>query len=429
MEEGTVKPSHRLVGLFAALALTATACGIGSDGASSTERAELPSVTDWDAVVEQAKGQTVRWYLWGGSESINRFVDETYAPVLEDRYDITLERVPVADTVDAVNQVLAEAEAGTDPGVVDLIWINGENFASLQEAGLLLEDWAEELPNARFVDWTDPSLALDFGVDVDGDESPWSSAQFQFVYDTERTDESDLPHSYDELKDWACANPGRFTYIAPGPGGFQGTRFVKGALFELSGGAEQWAEFDEGQWERWSPELWRYLEELESCLWRDGTTYPKDENELHKLFANDEVDLTITQAIVGPGALIDEGLVPETSRAFTFDDNSIGDFNYVAIPANAPNPAAALVLANLILDPSMQALQLDPANGFGLGFGIDISKVDDDAQRKLLDDAADGRGEAAAPVEELAASRVSDGAAEYQDLVEEGWRREVVGGT
>ena len=41
----------------------------------------------------------------------------------------------------------------------------------------------------------------------------------------------------------ACAHPGRFTYIAPGPGGFIGTRFAKGALYEISGGAEQWSAF------------------------------------------------------------------------------------------------------------------------------------------------------------------------------------------
>jgi putative spermidine/putrescine transport system substrate-binding protein len=421
---------RRLIALVAVLTVVAAACSTGSspDG-SAADRQDVPEVSDWDAVVSQARGQTVRWYLWGGSDSINRFVDETYAPALEERYGITLERVPVADTVDAVNQVLAEKEAGKDRGAVDLIWINGENFKSLKDAGLLRTDWAEEIPNARYVDWDDPSLNLDFGVPVDGAESPWSSAQFQFVYDSARTTEGDLPRSYAQLKDWACANPGRFTYIAPGPGAFQGTRFAKGALFELSGGADQWATFDQARWDEWSPELWAYLNELKPCLWRSGTTYPKDENELHKLFANDEVDLTITQAAVGPGSLIDEGLVPKTSKAFTFDANSIGDFNYVAIPSNAPNPAAALVLANLILDPAMQALQLDPANGFGLGFGIDAATVTDEDDRKALDGAAASRGTAAALIDELAASRVSDGAAEYQDLVEQGWRREVAGGT
>ncbi len=296
-----------------------------------------PNPNDWDAVLAAAHGQSVNWYLWGGSESINRFVDDTYGPTLKERFGVTLRRVPIADTVDAVNQVLAEDRAGTADGAVDVIWINGENFSTLRTAGLLYDGWGRSLPNASLVNWDNPAVARDFGTDVGAMESPWSSAQFQLVYDTERTAETDLPRSYAALLDWACANRGRFTYIAPGPGGFQGTRFVKGALFELSGGAEQWQTFEQARWDEWSPRLWDFLEQLRLCLWRSGETYPKDESELHRLFANDEVDFTITQAAVGPGALIAEGLVPDTAKAFVFDTNSIGDFNYVAIPANATN--------------------------------------------------------------------------------------------
>ena len=150
--------------------------------------------------------------------------------------------------------------------------------------------------------------------------------------------ETDLPRSYAALKTYACSHPGRVTYIAPGPGAFQGTRFVKSALYEISGGADQWTgTFNQQLWDEWSPKLWEYFNELKPCLWREGATYPKDENELHSLFANNEVDFSITQAIAGAGPLITDGKVPATSRAFVFDDNMIGDFNYLAIPINAPN--------------------------------------------------------------------------------------------
>ena len=384
-------------------------------------------LSDWESVEAAARGQTVNWYIWGGADSINSFVDTFYGAALKERYDITLNRVPLADTVDAVNQVLSEKEAGQEVGSIDLIWINGENFKSLKQADMLLTDWATALPNSRYVDWSNPAVNLDFGEPVDGMESPWSSAQFQFVYDTARTDAAELPRSYAELKEWACANPGRFTYIAPGPGGFIGTRFVKQALYEISGGAEQWAgEFDQELWDQWAPELWNYFNELEPCLWREGQTYPKDEAELHQLFANNEVDFTFVQAVVGPGALIDDGIVPATAKAFVFDDNMIGDFNYVAIPSNAPNKAAALVLANLILDPELQAAQVVPENGFGLGFGIDPTRVDEPVARTALDTAATQLGEAATPAEELARSLQADMIAEYQGLIEQEWEANVL---
>ena len=383
-------------------------------------------INDWDSVVATAKGQTVNWYLWGGSESINSFVDAFYGKTLKDRYGITLHRVPVADTVDAVNQVLSEKQAGKDPGAVDLIWINGANFLSLKQANLLYPDWANKLPNSQLVNWDNPAINRDFGTPVDNLESPWSSAQFQFIYDSARLSPAELPRSYAQLKEWVIEHPGRFTYIAPGPGAFQGTRFVKGALFEISGGADQWSTFDQATWDQWSPELWKYLNELKPYLWRNGETYPKDENELHSLFANQEVDFSITQAAVGAGALIEQGLVPATSKAFVFDQYMIGDFNYVAIPANAPNKAAALVLANLILDPALQAAQILPENGFGLGYGIDINRVTDPAALVKLQDAAKKLGDAATSPADLAKSLVGDSDAQYQNLVETGWRQNVL---
>ncbi|MPY93723.1 MAG: ABC transporter substrate-binding protein [Acidimicrobiia bacterium] len=408
--------------------LVSAACAAPGGGGQPGPAGAGPDVHDWDSVLAEARGQTLNWYLWGGSEGINRFVDETYGTALQERFGVTLNRVPIADTVDAVNQVLTEQAAGATDGAVDLVWINGENFTTLKSAGLLFDGWARRLPNARLVDWENPAVARDFGVDVGNLESPWSSAQFQLVYDSARLDASDLPRSYAALREWACAHRGRFTYIAPGPGAFQGTRFVKGALYELSGGPAAWQRFDPATWDRWSRDLRAYLEDLAPCLWRGGEDYPRDENELHSLFANGEVDFTITQAAVGPGALIADGLVPETAKAFVFHTNSIGDVNYLAIPTNASHKAAALVLANLVLEPEMQARQILPENGFGLGYAIDPARVTDPQARNALEKAADRLGAAAAPSADLARALVGDAAAPYQDLIETGWRRELLGG-
>ncbi|MEM6281583.1 MAG: ABC transporter substrate-binding protein [Chloroflexota bacterium] len=388
-----------------------------------------PGFESWDDVMAEAEGATVNWYMWGGSDAINDFVDTTYGVPLMEEFGITLNRVPLADTVDAVNQVLSEAEAGVegDDGSIDLIWINGENFFTLQQAELLYGPWAENIPNSALVDWTNPAVNLDFGRPVNGFESPWSGAQFHFIYDTARMSEDDLPRSYAELTQWIEDNPGRFTYIAPGPGAFQGTRFVKQALFEVSGGQEQWVgDFNQELYDEHAPALWETLNGWEENLWRGGETYPATVNELHELFANGEVDFTITQAISGAGPAIAEGLIPPTSKAFAFEDNMIGDFNYVAIPFNAPNKAAALVLADLILRPDRQAEQVLPENGFGLGFGIDVNRVEDEMMVAALEEAVMNLGDGAADPAELAASLVSDIAAEYQSQIESDWESNVL---
>ena len=417
---------------FVMLALVALLLGVfGGALADGHEMDPPPGFDSWDAVVAAADGMTVNWYMWGGSDRINDFVDRTYGIPLMEEYNVTLNRVPLADTVDAVNQVLSEAEAGVegDGGTIDMIWINGENFFTLKQADLLYGPWAESIPNSVYVNWDNPALNLDFGRPVDGYESPWSGAQFHFIYDSARMSEDDLPRSYAELGDWIAMNPGRFSYIAPGPGAFQGTRFVKQALFEVSGGQSQWVgEFNQELYDEHAPALWDMLNSWEENLWRGGETYPASIGEMHELFANSEIDFSITQAISGAGAQIAAGTVPPTSRAFAFHNNMIGDFNYVAIPYNAPNKAAALVLADLILRPDRQAEQVVPENGFGLAFGIDVSRVTDPDDVAALEAAVNSLGEAAADPADLAASLVSDIAAEYQTLIEADWESQVLQG-
>lgn len=408
--------------LLIIFALALAACAPAASAPASGEF----DIDDWDSVLAAARGQTVNWYIWGGADSINAYVDNFYGKALQERYGITLNRIPLAATEDAVNQVLSEKQAGTNPGAVDLIWINGENFFTLKQADMLYTDWAQKLPNAALVNWDNPAINLDFGTPVDNMESPWSSAQFQFVYDSARISADDLPRSYAELKEWACANPGRFTYVAPGPGGFVGTRFLKGALYELSGGEAMWKTFDQASWEQYSPLLWDYLNELEPCLWRNGETYPTNEPEMVTLFANGEIDFSFTQDISGAGRWITDGLMPSTARTFVFDQYMIGDFNYVAIPVNSPNKAAALVLANLLLEPEFQAAQILPENGFGLGYAIDVTRVTDPEAKARLEQAAAKLGQAATPAADLARSLAGDTAPQYQGLVEQGWLEFVV---
>lgn len=71
---------------------------------------------------------------------------------MADEFGVGLNRVPVADTVDAFNLVFSESEACVGDGSVDLIWVNGENFFALRQGGLLCGPWAESIPNSVLVD-------------------------------------------------------------------------------------------------------------------------------------------------------------------------------------------------------------------------------------------------------------------------------------
>ena len=119
------------------------------------------------------------------------------------------------DTAEAVAHVLAEKTAGRgDGGSVDLIWINGENFAAMKSNALLFGPFTQLLPNFALVDFKrNPTAAVDFTVPTDGLESPWGMAQFTFFHDSARV--ATPPRTIAALQVWAALHPGRFTYPAP----------------------------------------------------------------------------------------------------------------------------------------------------------------------------------------------------------------------
>ncbi|MGH6961652.1 MAG: ABC transporter substrate-binding protein, partial [Dongiaceae bacterium] len=171
------------------------------------------TAANWDEIVAAARGQTVYFNAWGGSGRINAYIDWVGERVAAD-YGIKLRQVKLTDTAEAVARVLAEKTAGKiEGGSVDLIWINGENFAAMKAQGLLYGPFAATLPNDRLVDSENrPTTRTDFTVPVDGLESPWGMAQIVFLYDTTRVAEP--PKTIAAFLDWARKHPGRLTYPA-----------------------------------------------------------------------------------------------------------------------------------------------------------------------------------------------------------------------
>ena len=133
----------------------------------------------WDDILARARGQTVYWNAWGGDPTTNDFIAWVGQSVLK-RYGVTVVQVKLGDTADAVTRVLSEKTAGRgSAGTVDLIWINGANFAAMKRKGLLFGPFSSDLPNYGLVDVAGkPTTATDFSVPVDGMESPWEMVPF-----------------------------------------------------------------------------------------------------------------------------------------------------------------------------------------------------------------------------------------------------------
>lgn len=338
-----------------------------------------PDPADWASVLEAARGQTVYWNAWGGSPVTNDFIAWVGRRVAED-HGVTLEHVKLSDTADAVARVLAEKQAGQDQGgAIDLIWINGPNFAAMKEAGLLFGPFAEQLPNWALVDVAGKPVRADFTVPTDGMESPWATAQVVFMYDS-----ADMAPLADmgALLDWAQANPGRFTY--PQPPDFLGTTFLKQALYGvLDDPSILLQPVDEAGYDDIVAPLWAYLDALTPNLWRQGRAYPQTGPRQIQLLADGEISLAISFSPGEASAAIANGQLPDTVRTFVPAGGTIGNASFVAIPYNATAPAGAMVVANFLLSAQAQARALDPAN-LGYGTVLDLGALPD-GERALFD--------------------------------------------
>ena len=376
--------------------------------------------SNWNDILKRAKGQTVDWYMWGGFPSTNAYVNGYVAPAVKERYGINLRQVPVTDISEVISKILVEKQAGKDAGgQADLLWINGENFRTAKRNDLLYGPFADQLPNQRLVDWSRPSVYNDFGEPVENLESPWGSAQVVMIYDSARN--PNPPQSMKSLLDWVRKNPGRFTY--PAPPDFTGSVFVRHVFYHVSGDIDVWqGALDEERFQKAAAECFRVLRDLAPFLWRKGQTYPENPERLSQLFADGEVDFAISYHPAEASKKISDGLYQRSVRTFVFEEGTISNTHFLAIPFNAEHKEGAMVVANFLLSPEAQLQKADPAI-WGDFPAIDINRLDPQWQAKF---AELPRGIATLPDNVLQSHQLPEPPSEILIRLEKEWDKQVL---
>jgi putative spermidine/putrescine transport system substrate-binding protein len=371
----------------AVVVLAVAAIALARSGDATTARDA--SAGNWSTTTARANGQTVKLWMWGGEDALNRYIDDDVVPAAA-AAGVQLVRVPIDDTATALARIASERDAGrTSGGAVDLLWVNGKNFAQGKDSGLWLTGWADRLPNAKYLDPADATLHNDFGVATDGQEAPWSRAAFVFAYDSAKV--ADPPKDFAALTAYVRAHPGRVTY--PAPPDFTGSAFVRQAVQAL--GEER---------------AFALLAEMRPNLWDKGATYPKDQPELERLFASGQIDLAMSYNPSFVESGVARGAFAPTVRPYVFATGTLQNVSFMAIPSNASSPEGA----HLLLSTRLQAAKLAKV---GIPTVLDLDRVGDTSAFSSPSAIyrLDRFGE---PLEELPATRVPE--------IDRRWRDEVL---
>ncbi|HSH34680.1 ABC transporter substrate-binding protein [Schnuerera sp.] len=373
---------------------------------------------NFDTIIEQAKGDTVSFYGWGGDEDRNRWLNETVAPVLKEKYDITLEVVGM-DIDDILAKLSGEKQAGLEEGTIDMIWINGENFYSAKENDLLFGPFVEQLPNfEKYIDSNDEEIKNDFGFPIEGYEAPYAKAQMVFINDSAVTKET--PRNAEEFMEYCKKYEGKVTY--PALPDFTGSAFVRTLIYDIVG-HEQFIGMEpdkEVVKEAIEPAL-EYLRELNKYLWNQGKTFPSTSGEVNNMFEDGELVMTMSYGPYSVATGIEKGIYKNTVRTFVFDKGTVGNTNYIAIANNSPNKAAAMVAINEIISAEIQATQFEELKELPV---VSYGKLN--AEEKARFDNVD-IGQGVLPQDELLSKRLPEMPANIVPIVEEIWLEEVVG--
>lgn len=407
---------RKLLALLLAFTLLFSFNGCGQKQ-SGTQELDLSS-DEWDKIVEAARGTTVTFYGWGGDENRNNWLNTTVADYVKEHYDIALEVVGM-DINDILSKLSGEKQAGSETGSIDMIWINGENFYSAKDNGLLYGPFTEQLPNMEaYIDLEDPETLNDFCMPIEGYEAPYAKAQMVFFNDSAVTPEA--PASAEELLEFCKKYPGKVTY--PALPDFTGSAFVRNIIYELCG----WEQFQnmEADYDTVKaaiePAL-DYLRELNPYLWNEGKTFPESSTTVDAMFADGELVMNMSYGPFSVATGIAEGTYTDTTRTFVFDNGTIGNTNYMAIAFNSPNKAGAMVVINAILSAELQLTQYEQLRELPV---VSADKLS--AEEQAAFDAVD-LGKGVLSQAELLEHRLPEMPADLVPVIEEIWLNEVVG--
>ena len=395
---------------------TSAASDTAAPAAAKSVENDLASMT-WDEILAEAKGQTLTLNVYNADTQVAKYWDR----IVEMGKDYGINVVIVAETADTDARMISDWQDGAK-ATYDMTWgYYGYTFKAYYDAGCLWgdegEEWVKYLPNAQYLDWEANTYNYDCGLPTNYMESPLMGLTPMLAYSDDRYDADiawnettadgkiGLFHDLTELYQWVQAHPGCFTYLdLAGAGAFHGRCFVKSVLYELTddgqGGWKSvyeptddartrydkieanaqswyaWMQTEEATQENFMEKagyVWAYLNDLEPYLLRgDGGAYYGSDAYAMADYVNSGVLATSFTTVfsISPKLQSDPSYL-KGGQAYMMQ-TSVFAADFMVITKNSGSKAAAMVLANLMLDPTVQA---DCFALTGNTYNVDMTKL------------------------------------------------------
>jgi putative thiamine transport system substrate-binding protein len=333
-----------LVSIFAVFFLATT---VNANDVIKPIAAVDENSSQWQQTLKTARGQSVYFYAWGGSKAVNDYIRWATREIAQ-QYRIRLIHVKVTDPSEPVSRLKAE---NGRTSAIDLMWVNGENFAYLKQQGFLLGNLWTTIPNTAFLAVDKLPITVDFGEPMDGFEVPWGIGQFNLIAEEAVYPQPQL--SAKSLLDIAKKNPNTVTY--PRPPEFHGTTFLKQLLVDLTEADPRLYQLASQQAkEQLLPALWQYLDQLHPLLWQQGQAFPSSAAEQFLLYQQQNLSMAVS---FNPNQWLKEKSAKQISKSSVrryFTDGAITNSHNLAIPKSAPSPDAAKIVINFMLSEKAQ---------------------------------------------------------------------------
>jgi ABC-type uncharacterized transport system YnjBCD substrate-binding protein len=281
-------------------------------------------------------------------------------PQFEMRYGIKVEYHNVR-LAQANQQLMALHRAGAS-SPVDVYFAGGpENYELLRAAGVLSPiNLSAVLPNLATV----PAEYKDivFGIDTAGKWPLVHRNQTALVYDSAVVPIAILPKSFDELLIWAEKHPRKFALTSPSKGGSGSGFLYAAALHHVTDQTclQKLREprVNEEEAARWAKDasclapLWNYLSRLLKV-----TELTNGNADTLNLLNNRQVLIgTSWEDLVATFAANKQ--LPATVRTALLAKAMVGGGDGLVMPANAKNPAAALLFIDMAFGKEFQTWKL-----------------------------------------------------------------------